>query len=164
MRKILMRSILMTGLVGAALGIAQLAWAACPPPPCNDADDCDLRADWVIEGTLQNVIPGETRRYCEPGGAPQNAVCGLHTDVPTLELKDVVVIRGASPLFRRRPVEIKRAFYCVSGKGIGVVPGQSTIDVDQRLLGKRLRFSGANARTSQIVPGFLVAEILPGPG
>ncbi|MBV8683182.1 MAG: hypothetical protein JO111_09935 [Caulobacteraceae bacterium] len=158
-----MRSILLIGLAGAALSVAQLAWASCPPPPCDDADDCAIRADWILEGTLQNVIPGDTYRYCEPGGAPQNVVCGLHTDVPTLLLKDVVVVRGKSPLFRRRPVEIRRAFYCLSGP-IGIVPGQSSIDVDQRLLGKRLRFSGTNARTAQIVPGFIVAQILPGPG
>lgn len=131
----------------------------CPEPDCTNTESCESSADWVVEGTVVDVVEGARHQECET--APYGPWCGTTEDAPRLTLKDVRQLRGKLDLVDRR-LTIVRASSCFSGFLSSAAADVSPY-IDKESIGRRFRFYGFQSFHGPFMsPGFIIATPLKG--
>ncbi len=136
----------------------------CPTPPCSTMKECEAKADWVVEGTIDAIADGAVHRECETGPPPPyGPFCGSVQEAPSLLLSKAIVRRGNLQVIGGK-LNIKRMASCYSDLLGGNPPGFSrttglSSDFNIKSIGRRFRFYGFSSQDRAFVsPGFFVTE------
>jgi hypothetical protein len=129
----------------------------CPSPRCSSVQDCQDTADWVIEGTVTQIIKTGTFVDCET----VTQYCGNVAKPERIVLENVKLIRGKLDTISQDSAEISRQSHCFSGPlAMSAVDKRFSPYLDQTAVGRRFRFYGDKADGSRPFwqTGFLVVE------
>ena len=149
MRIALLPTILMFLLLGAQSAFAH---HPCATIKCDGVRGCKDSAEWVVEGTVSDIIRTGSQKECETGpGGPR---CSDVENPEIVVLSNAKVLKGIFKVGERGAAILSRKDSCFFGS-------LSFMNKKPELqsLGKKVRFFGSEERHPPFIqPGYFVVE------
>lgn len=122
------------------------------PYLCSSIAECTSRAEWIVEGTIEEVIDEGSRNTCETG--PVAPMCRVIKEPETIKVSNAKVLKGKFQLSPNRIAFIPRKYTCFNG-----VLSFMNSKPEAEKVGVRIRFFGNNDRSPIYVrPGYYFLE------
>jgi hypothetical protein len=121
---------------------------------CPSLSECKDSADWIVEGTIADVVSAGSHRECET--SPSGPRCGEVTYPEKLVLSGVEVTKGTINLDKNRMAVMSRKDSCLGGVLLFMNEKPELKNIDNRV-----RVFGSDSRIPpHISPGYYLIEPL----
>lgn len=152
------RAALIVALVATAMSSVALAGPWCPYTTCTTVQDCESKADWVVEGVVSDIVSQGKANTCwtRPGGGPP--MCADIERPLRVLLERASVQKGGYGIDQTGHAELSPRSHCFSGPLGRPEPPMIRAQLEPTARGKRVRFYGFSKYTwEDLHPGYEIA-------